>query len=187
MTAPGDPIEIPVPSLVVLIGAAGAGKSSLARRLFEPAEILSSDALREALTGDPADQSATRPAFAILHREVRRRLANGRLVVVDATNVTAAARAPLRRLAGAAGVRAIAIVLAPVAADVHARNAGRTGRVVPIDIVDRHLAALRALGSSAEAIVAALAAEGFTQTRVLRSVGELDSITAVRVEVVRRP
>jgi predicted kinase len=187
MTGSVNPIEVPVPGLVVLIGAAGAGKSTLARRLFEPAEILSSDALREALTGDPTDQRATRPAFAILHREVRRRLADGRLVVVDATNVTASARAPLRRLARAAGVRAIAIVLAPLAADVHARNAGRTGRVVPTDIVDRHIAALRVLGSSAEAIVAALAAEGFTQTHVLRSVGELDAITAVRVEVVRRP
>ena len=184
-----DPIDVPIPGLVVLIGAAGAGKSTLARRLFEPAEILSSDALREAVSGDPTDQRATRRAFAILHREVRRRLANGRLVVVDATNVTAQARASLRRLARTAGAPAIAIVLAPLPADVHARNAGRTGRVVPTAIVERHLIALQALGSSATAIAAALAAEGFTSTRVLRSGGELDTVTAVRRagEFVRRP
>ena len=67
-----DPIEIPVPGLVVLIGAAGAGKSTLAVRLFAPADVLSSDDLRAAVSGDAADQRATRTAFGILHREVRR-------------------------------------------------------------------------------------------------------------------
>ena len=183
MTTPTDPIEIPVPGLVVLVGAAGAGKTTLAGRLFEPGEILSSDVLREMLSGDPADQRVTRPAFAILHREVRARLANGRLVVVDATNVTAHARASLRRLAGKAGVPAIAIVLAPPAADVHARNAGRSGRVVPVEIVDRHLAALRSLGSSTATIAAALAAEGFARAHVLRSAIELDAVTLVRLRL----
>jgi len=189
MTIPTDPIEVPVPGLVVLIGAAGAGKSTLAGRLFEPGEILSSDLLREVLSGDPADQRATRPAFAILHREVRARLANGRLVVVDATNVTAPARASLRRLAGKAGVPAIAIVVAPPAVDVHARNASRSGRVVPVEIVDRHLAALRGLGSSTATIAAALAAEGFARTHVLRSAAELDTVAIVRrrVTVVSPP
>ncbi|MDQ3128933.1 MAG: AAA family ATPase, partial [Chloroflexota bacterium] len=88
-------IALAVPGLVVLIGAAGAGKSTLAARLFAPADILSSDALRAAIGGDAADQRATRPAFAILHREARRRLAEGRLVVVDATNVEMSARRPL--------------------------------------------------------------------------------------------
>jgi predicted kinase len=141
------------------------------------------------LSGDPADQRVTRSAFAILHREVRARLANGRLVVVDATNVTAAARAALRRLAGRAGVPAIAIVLAAPAADVHARNAGRIGRVVPGEIVDRHVAAVRALGSSSATISATLAAEGFAAIRVLRSATDLDTVTAERrsVTVVSPP
>src|SRR6185295_14241912 len=39
-------ISIPELSLIVLIGASGSGKSSLARRLFKPTEILSSDTCR---------------------------------------------------------------------------------------------------------------------------------------------
>jgi predicted kinase len=180
VTAP--PIEVPVPGLVVLIGAAGAGKTTFAGRWFEAAEILSSDALREAVSGDPGDQRATRPAFAILHREVGRRLVAGCLVVVDATNVEPAARAAVRRIAAAARMPSLAIVLAPPPSIVHARNAGRAGRVVPADVVDRHLARLGDLGPDAAAIALRLHAEGFDDVRVLASIEEIDA-TAVR----RRP
>jgi len=176
-----DPIDIPVPGLVVLIGAAGAGKSTLAARLFEPSEIVSSDALRERLSGDAADQRATRPAFAILHREVRRRLAAGRLVVVDATNVEPTARATLRGLADASRVPIVAIAIVPSVTEVHGRNASRAARVVPRDIVDRHLGRLDDLGTTSAAIAAALRAEGFTAVHVLRSADELDSVEVRRV------
>ena len=174
------PIEIPVPGLVVLIGAAGAGKSTLAGRLFAPDEVLSSDALRAAVSGDAADQRATRTAFGILHREVRRRLAAGRLVVVDATNVERAARLPLLRLARAAEVPALAIAVVPSAAEVQARNAGRAERVVPTEVVDRHLDRLAALGATGVAIAAVLRAEGFTAVRVLSSADEIEAASVRR-------
>jgi predicted kinase len=176
-----DPIEIPVPGLVVMIGAAGAGKSTLAGRLFAPADVLSSDDLRAAVSGDAADQRATRTAFGILHREVRRRLAAGRLVVVDATNVERAARLPLLRLACAAGVPAVAIAIVPSAPEVHARNAGRAERVVPPDVVDRHLGRLAALGGDAAAIATGLRAEGFSAVRVLSSAEEIAAASVRRV------
>src|SRR4051794_2441607 len=102
--APEPPIRVvlAVPSLVVLVGAAGSGKSTLAARLFEPTEIVSSDDLREAISGDASDQRGTRLAFSILHREVRSRIASGRLVVVDATNLGVGARRGLLRIAAAA-------------------------------------------------------------------------------------
>lgn len=165
----------------MLIGAAGSGKSTLAARLFAHADILSSDALRAAIGGDAADQRATRPAFAILHREARRRLAEGRLVVVDATNVESSARRPLVRLAREAGVPATAIVIAASPAGVHERNARRAGRVVPVEVVDRHLAALAPLGGTADEIAERLRAEGFSAAHVLSSDEELD---AMRVVVV---
>ena len=57
-------IDIADPSLVVLIGAAGAGKSTFAARHFADDEVLSSDRYRRLVSGDEADQAATRAAFA---------------------------------------------------------------------------------------------------------------------------
>ena len=174
-------IDIPVPGLVILVGAAGSGKSTLAARLFDPDEVLSSDAIRAALHGDPADQRATRPAFALLHREVARRLADGRLAVVDATNVERAARRALLRVARAASTPAIALVLAVPHEDAHTRNARRTGRVVPADIVDRHLGRIAELGTDAASIAARLRTEGFTAVHVMSATADLATVRVRRV------
>jgi protein phosphatase len=151
----------------VLVGAAGVGKSTFATAHFRPAEVLSSDALREAVTGDAADQRATKVAFSILHREVRRRLAAGRLVVVDATNVERHARLALVRLARTHAVPVVALVLLATPSTVHARNAARASRVVPADVIDRHLAAIARLGPDAAAIAATLTVEGFSSVHLI--------------------
>ncbi len=136
-------IRLPDPCLVVLVGAAGAGKSTFAARHFSPDEVLSSDAYRELITGDATDQKATRPAFAALHGTLGRRLAQGRLTVVDATSVTEGARAALLRIAAGAGVPAVAIALDLPPDVVLARNASRPGaRAVPEAAVRRQLAEL---------------------------------------------
>jgi hypothetical protein len=66
-----------------------------------------------------------------------------------------------------ARVPAIAIAVVPTPSEVHARNAGRTERIVPPEIVDRHLARLAGLGADGPAITAALHAEGFDAVHVL--------------------
>ena len=106
-------ILVPDPSLVLLVGAAGAGKTTFAARHFAPGEVLSSDAYRALVSGDEADQSVSRVAFRILHRELERRLADRLLTVVDATNVAPGNRRQLIRRARAAGVPVVALVLAP--------------------------------------------------------------------------
>ncbi len=169
-------IRVADPALIVLVGAAGAGKTTFAARHFDAAEILSSDAFRGLLSGDEADQGVTRTAFSILHREVTRRLAAGRLVVVDATNVEAHARRALLARARSAGVPAIAIVLALPAAAVHARNAARSGRVVPAAIVERHRERLTAALAGT-----GLAGEGFAAVHVLRSIAEVDAVVIERL------
>ena len=179
-------IAVKVPGVVVLIGAAGVGKSTLAARLFAPDEVLSSDELRGAIRGDPTDQSVTRVAFRILHRELAKRLANGRLVVVDATNLTRAARLAVLRAAHPAGVDKIAVVLLAPPAVVHARNAGRGPRVVPAEVVDRHLAAAAALGASETEIAELLLAEGFAAVHVVAMTDDLATAEAIEIDRVSR-
>jgi protein phosphatase len=172
-------IVIPDPSVVVLVGAAGSGKSTLAARLFAAAEILSSDALRAAVTGDEGDQRATAVAFRILHRTLERRLAEGRLTVVDATNVVAASRHPLVRRASAVGMPVAAIVLDLPADAIHAQNRGR-GRVVDRNVVDRHVEALRRSMERDR-----LAVEGFDPIVVLRTPAEVAALAVERRPRVR--
>jgi predicted kinase len=135
-------IVVPNPCLVVLVGAAGSGKSTFAARHFAPSEVLSSDAFRERVSGDPADQAATGAAFAALHAALAKRLRDRLLTVVDATSVQAHARRQLTRQAAEAGVPAIAVVLDLPVNVVLARNAARSGRVVPEAAVRRQLAEL---------------------------------------------
>jgi predicted kinase len=132
-------VRLPDPCLVVLVGAAGSGKSTFAARHFAPGEVLSSDAFRERIAGDPADQDATGRAFAALHRALARRLGAGRLTVVDATNVTPGARRALLERSRAARVPSVAIVLDLPASLVRSRNSARDGRTVPDDVVVRQL------------------------------------------------
>jgi predicted kinase len=80
-------ITIPKLSLVVLIGPSGSGKSTFARKHFLPTEILSSDACRAMVSDDENNQEVTNDAFEVLHFVAARRLALGRLTVIDAANV----------------------------------------------------------------------------------------------------
>src|SRR5579864_660193 len=80
-------IEIPELALVALIGASGSGKSTFARQHFLSTEILSSDFFRDLVSDDENDQSATLHAFDALYYLLEKRLARGKLAVVDATNV----------------------------------------------------------------------------------------------------
>ena len=172
-------IAIPDPCLVVLIGAAGAGKSTFAARHFDPSEVLSSDAYRALISGDPANQSATQAAFGRLHRDLGRRLAAGELTVVDATNLEAAARRALLQRSNAAGMSAVAIVLDLPEPVVLTHNAARIGRVVDEAVVRNHLARLRAAIDRSAAT--GLLVEGFASVVVLRDPLELEELTVVRV------
>src|SRR6201989_1628993 len=118
-------ITIPELSLVVLVGPSGCGKSTFARRHFRPTEGLSSDFCRGLVSDDENEQAATNDAFEVLHFIAAKRLAAGRLTVIDATNVQPEARQPLVALAREYHVLPVALVLDLPERVCHDRNRSR--------------------------------------------------------------
>ncbi|MFC8506918.1 polynucleotide kinase-phosphatase [Streptomyces sp. NPDC057411] len=160
-------------SLVVLIGATGAGKSTFARRHFKPTEIVSSDFCRGLVADDENDQSASRDAFDVLHFIAGKRLAAGRLTVVDATSVQREARRQLVQLAREHDVLPIAIVLDVPESVCAERNAARPDRAgMPRHVIQRHR---RELHRS----LRGLEREGFRKVHVLRGVEEVEAAEVV--------
>ena len=80
-------IKIPELSLVTIIGASGSGKSTFAKTHFLPTEVISSDFCRGLVSDDENNQAASKDAFDVLHYIAAKRLAEGKLTVIDATNV----------------------------------------------------------------------------------------------------
>ena len=119
-------IDVPALSLVVLVGASGSGKSTFARLHFLPTEVISSDFCRGLVSDDENDQAATKDAFEVLNFIAGKRLAAGRLTVIDATNVQPEARKELVNLAREYDVLPVAIVLDPPRLPALAHSVFRT-------------------------------------------------------------
>ena len=167
-------IELPTPSLVVLVGVAGFGKSTFAARHFAPTEIVSSDRCRALVADDESDQGATRDAFDVLHLIVERRLARMRLTVVDATNLKPQSRRPLLAIARRNDLPAVAIVL-DLPRDVCVeRDRGREARSVGEEVIALQRRQL------AEGMTS-LRNEGFRDVHVLRSTEAVDEASLRRV------
>jgi len=132
-------LEIISSALVVLIGAAGAGKSTFAREHFRPTEVLSSDFFRGMVCDDEGDQEATADAFDLLHLAVGKRLARGKLCVVDATNVRVDFRTKLLEHARRFGRVAVAIVFDTPERIAIERAGSRPERSVSPDIVRKQM------------------------------------------------
>lgn len=166
-------IELPDPSLVALIGTTGSGKSTFARRHFRPTEVLSSDFFRGLVSDDENDQAATAPAFEALHFVAARRLAAGRLTVIDATNVQLDARRPLLALALRYRVVPVAIVLDIPEKVCGERNLARPDRRGLAGVLARQR---RAFSGSVDG----LDREGFRQVWTVR-LEDLEAVEIARV------
>ena len=166
-------ITIPELSLVTLVGASGCGKSTFARQHFKGTEILSSDFCRGLVSDNENDQSATNDAFELLHYIARKRLAAGRLTVVDATNVQLEARKPLVALAREYHVLPVAIVLNMPEKLCHERNQSRPDRQFGPHVVRNQSQQLRRS-------IRGLEREGFRHVFVLSSPEEVAATTITR-------
>ena len=163
---------MPPSALVMLVGPAGAGKTTFAGTHFRPTQILSSDHLRAVVSDDETDMTASPQAFAVLRFIAARRLGRGRLTVVDATNVRRRDRVPLLRLASRHLRPAIAVVFDLSLETCLAQNRRRDGRQVTDDVIADQWAAMPRATTE-------LLAEGF------RSVYSFDRPEAVARAVVR--
>lgn len=132
-------LNLPAPSLVVLVGPSGSGKSTWAGKHFSRNEIVSSDALRAVVGAGEDDQSASTAAFEVLERIVDERLRRGMTTVIDTLGLHEESRARWVSKAREAGVPAHAIVFDTPAATCRERNASRQ-RPIPLAVLKRQLA-----------------------------------------------
>lgn len=167
------PLALPDLSLVALIGVSGSGKSSFAARHFLSTEVLSSDFCRGLVSDDENDQAATNAAFEVLHFIAGKRLAAGKLTVVDATNVQPEARKSLIALAKQHHTLAVAVVLDVPDAVCAERNAARSDRSFGPHVLRNQRSQLRRS-------MKGLRREGFHRVYVLNGVDEIDAATFVR-------
>jgi protein phosphatase len=172
----GRVIDIPELSLVVLIGASGSGKSTFARAHFAPTEVISSDFCRGLVADDENDQSASRDAFDVLHFIASKRLAAGRLTVIDATNVQQDSRKQLLRLAQEQDVLPVAIVFDLPERVCVSRNATRPDRPFGAQVIRRQRDQLRRG-------LRGLQKEGFRRVHVLTSEAEVSAALVTRTRL----
>lgn len=84
---------------IMLVGIAGSGKSTFARRIMkihdfftEDVVLLSSDDIREELYGDASNQSSPSKVFTLMNERTSKALTEGKSVIYDATNLVAERR-----------------------------------------------------------------------------------------------
>ncbi len=167
-------LAIPKLSLVILIGPSGSGKSTFATKHFLPTEVLSSDYCRALVSDDENNQTVTNEAFEIMHFIIGKRLAAGKLSVVDATNVQVEARKPLLKIAREFHCIPVAIVFNLPEKLCHARNADRPDRDFGKHVIRQQRSQMRRS-------LRGLKREGFRHIFIFESEQEVESAEITRV------
>ncbi len=170
-------IDLPELSLVVLVGPSGSGKTSFARKYFKHTEVLSSDYCRGLVSDDENNQAASEDAFDVLHYIAGKRLKNGLLTVIDATNVRPEDRRKYVQLARDHHCLPVAIVLNLPERVCQDRNVDRPDRDFGPHVVRNQRAALRrGMGRGGKG----LKREGYRHAWILESEDDIDAVTIER-------
>lgn len=165
-------ITVPQLSLVLLVGVSGSGKSSFAKKHFEKYEIVSSDECRGIVSNDENSLDATQDAFELVHYIIAKRLKQGLLTVVDATNVQADGRKKLIQLAHDYHTLPVAIVLDLPEKVCQKRNEERSDRNFGNHVIRNQKQQLKRS-------LRGLKREGFRKIYTLKSVEEVDAVQGI--------
>jgi predicted kinase len=164
-----SPLAIPGDALVILIGAAGSGKSTFAGRHFAPAAVVASDDLRRLRRAE--NPAAGNDVFDQLLAAVDRRLQHGKLAVVDATNTDWMRRSQLIAAARNRGRSSYAIVF-DLPVELSLEQNRRRPAAVPSPMVRRQAAELAR-------DIDRLDLEGFAGIVIVRSPADADRLEVV--------
>ena len=126
--------------LIMMVGVAGSGKSTIAMRyaLTRSAIIYSSDSIREEIYGDENCQKNPGRVFDILHQRVIKALSQGFDVVYDATNLSCKRRMNFLKTIAHIDCKKTCVVVVTTPEDIEERMKYRE-RKVPMDVVHRQL------------------------------------------------
>lgn len=172
--SPTPEIKLPELALVALVGASSAGKSTFAARHFRPSEVLSSDFFRGLVSDDENNLDATADAFDALFYVAGKRLARGRLTVIDATSVRPEDRRRLVDLARQHDVLPVAIVLDLPRSVLEARHAARQDRDFNPQVIGRQVTELHRT-------MRGMSKEGFRHVWTLKTEAHVDTAQVTRV------
>ena len=142
-------LRFPIPSVVVLVGAANSGKTTWAHKYFEASQVVSSDALRAQVGESEHDQRASGDAFELLDAIVERRLARKLTTVIDTTGLQSESRAKYVELASRTGMPCFAVRFQVPAKELKARNQERE-RPIPQRVLSGQTKAFAAAASAVE-------------------------------------
>ncbi len=173
-----DPLNLPSPSIVILVGPGASGKTTWAAANFPPECIVSSDSLRALVGAGEDDLAASADAFAVLDDVVRRRMARRLTTVIDTLGLDPQRRTAWLAMAREHGLACVAVGFDTPAAECRARNRGRAKRI-PGDVLTSQLRAWARIRDS-------LPAEGYDDVLVPRQVRVVPEALVTVTEAARR-
>ena len=102
------------PTLYVMCGLSGSGKSTIAAEIANENHnivIISSDTIREELTGDYENQEHNEEVFKVFHNRIRKNLESKKNVIADATNLTMKSRRTIMMKVNGLDIHKVCVVI----------------------------------------------------------------------------
>ena len=129
------------PILWVMVGLSGSGKSTIAKKIaddYSNAIIISSDNIREELTGNYEDQEHNEEVFNVFHDRIRKNLENKQNVIADATNLTIKSRRVILNKVNGLDIEKICVIIPKPFEKCKEDNLHRE-HPVPEDVLNKQL------------------------------------------------